>query len=257
MKKRTIVTTACLALLLSSTWIPRFAAGASRTQPYEHAEKWEWNLPIRDYGWCGPTALYHVINYFGDYGEYHYRAKSLFRTYWGSGTIELPRITTGNLKLISETAFGLFIQPSQRGAGWSLLDNVGDLYYTKNLNDRLYSVYVCSRSSKTEQVDIRRKRLDYILENVLENDTPVIIHLNSGIYGFGHYITLIGYDRDAGEVYYVDSLQGEEGVLTVSVEDFLGTRFYQRGLLYSARWDGTWMAFWHKEEGILCNTCGE
>lgn len=81
----------------------------------------------------------------------------------------------------------------------------------------MYSVYVCSKFSKTDQIEIRRKRLDYLLENALENDTPVIIHLYSGIYGYGHYITLIGYDKAKGggasvapfrlKVYYQASIE--------------------------------------------------
>lgn len=258
MKKRASILTVFFVFISCFIVLPSsYSAKAHRAQPYENAERWSWNLPIRESGYCGPASLYHVINYFGDYGSYYYRVKNLYKTYWGSGTIDLPRITASNLMLISETAFGLFIQPSQNGSGWSLLDNISDLYYTKDLNDRVYNVYVCSKFSKTNQVEVRRKRLDYILENVLENDTPVIVHLHSGIYGFGHYITLVGYDKAKGEVYYVDSLQSEEGIIAVSVEDFIGSRFYKRGGLYSARWDGEWMAFWHKKDETLCDRCGE
>lgn len=257
MKKQPYLKHLLFAVTLCLVTLTSIQSHAKGIQPYEKSSQWVWNLPIDGYGWCGPTALYHVINYYGDFGSYHYRVKTLFRTYWGQGTLELPEISMGNLMLISETAFGLFIQPSQRGAGWSLLDNIGDLYYTKDLNDNLYNVYVCSKFTKTGETEVRRKRLEYILENLLEKDIPVILHLHSGYYGMGHYITLVGYDEKRGEIYYVDSLQNEEGLLVVSVDDFLGSRFYKRGLLYSARWDGEWMAFWHREYGTLCDQCGE
>lgn len=226
-------------------------------QPYEKNERWSWILPIKSAGWCGPTSLYHVISYYGDYGSYYYRVKSLFRSYWGPGTIDLPVITMANLMFIGETAFGVFIQPSQNGSGWSLLDNVADLYYSKDLNDRVYNVYVCYKYTKPEEIDARRKRLDYILENALLNDTPVIVHLVSGIPGMGHYITVVGYDKKKSIVYYVDSLQSDKGIIEVDAEDFLGKKFYRRGMLYNARWDGEWMAFWHTENGVLCRACSE
>ncbi|MBU1169178.1 MAG: C39 family peptidase [Proteobacteria bacterium] len=226
-------------------------------QPYENKGHWEWNAPIEGPGYCGPASLYHIIAYYDDQGSYYYRVQSLFSSTWGDGMLDIPVITSDHPTPIGETEFGQFIQPDNYGSGWDLLDNITHLYYTLDLNDNVYDAFVCSSYTEPDAVEVRQNRLDNILENVLEKDVPVVIHLSSAYPGYGHYVTLIGYDPVKGYVYYVDSLKNDSGIISVPVSDFLSSNFYNGGLLYSARWDGEWMAFWHRGKNIVCTPCVE
>lgn len=226
-------------------------------QPYNTPGKWDWVAPIDGSGYCGPAALYHIINHYDDQGIYDYKEFDGDNWAWADQPLEIPVITQEQPMFIDDTDFGQFIQRYQTGSDWSMLDDVADLYVSKDENDRLYDVFVCSSYTPEEDVEVRRARLSYIYENLFKKGIPVVIHLTSNIPFSGHYLVLIGHDPDKGEVYYVDSLNHTAGILTVLIEDFLGQWFYDGGAYYSARWDGEWMAFWHPENGVVCDRCGE
>jgi hypothetical protein len=195
--------------------------------------------------------------FYGDHNQsYDYRVVLNYVLYdWADEPMPVPDIHPDNPILISDTEFGLFLQPDPYGSSWAMLQRVGRLYRSRNLDDPLYDLCVCTGHTEPEHVEIRRLRLRQMHDAFLSHDIPVIVHLDSGISGYGHYVTVIGYEPDEGRVYYVDSMKHDEGMITVSEEAFLEAEFYQSGLLYSARWDGEWMAFWHNGEAVSCNAC--
>ncbi|MBU1171408.1 MAG: C39 family peptidase [Proteobacteria bacterium] len=177
-------------------------------QPYEKTAQWSWVAPIDGSGYCGPAALYHIISYYGDYGLYD--SKNLPENDWAADLIEIPVITsTSPLMYIDDTSFGSFIQPDDTGSSWSYLERVANLYYSKDDNAPLYDVYVCSSHTLIEDIEIRRARLTYIREHLLNKDMPVVIHLDSSIPFLGHYVTLIGYSSNNETIYYVDSMHND------------------------------------------------
>ncbi|GAB6096996.1 hypothetical protein JCM14469_32500 [Desulfatiferula olefinivorans] len=228
-------------------------------QPYQHAGLWDWVAPILEGGWCGPASVYQIMAFYGDHNQsYDYRIVVDYMFYaWADGVMTVPDIRPDNPVLISDTDFGLFLQPDGTGSSWAMLERVGRLYHSRNLNDRLYDLCDCTGHTEPEHVGVRRRRLSRLCEDYLARDIPVIIHLDSGISGYGHYVTLVGCDPEAGRVFYVDALTHDQGVHTVTEEAFLSEAFYQSGLYYSARWDGEWMAFWHRGEAIPCTPCAE
>lgn len=267
MKTKSIIFPVILPFLLLSVILSFSACGSSNhndrsvlvveQQPYKDSGKWDWVAPIDGAGYCGPAALYHIINYYEDQGFYDYKNFDDDGWVWADQPLEIAAITEEDPMFIDDTDFGQFIQLYQTGSDWAMLDDVGDLYYSQDDNDRLYDVFVCSSYTSEEDIDVRRDRLNYIHDNLFKKGIPVVIHLTSTIPFSGHYVTLIGYDRGLGEVYYVDSLHNTSGIQAVDVEDFLGEWFYDGGDYYSARWDGEWMAFWHPENGVLCDRCGD
>ena len=226
-------------------------------QPYKDTGKWEWVAPIDGAGYCGPASLYHIINYYGDQGSYYYKISTDEGWVWADAPMVIPVITEEHPMFIEDTAFGLFIQPTSTGSNWAMLDDVAELYYSKDDNDPVYDTYVCSSYTQEDEIEVRRDRLDYIHENLLKKGIPVVLHLTSNIPMYGHYVDLIGYDGEKAQVYYADSLNHASGIRTVDLEDFLGQWFYDGGTYYSARWDGEWMALWHAEYATPCDQCGD
>lgn len=232
--------------------------GIAKRQPYECRGRWLWNAPIPEAGYCGPASLYHIIDYYDDQGVYEYRVGPVSSESWSDTPIEISEITPENPTAVGETAFGQFIQSEdQYGSNWAMLDDVANLYRSRDLDDKLYDVFVCPLETDSDEIEVRRRRLQDMCERVLEKNIPVVIHLSSYLPGLGHYVTLIGYDALRSRVYYVDSLHHDEGILMVSVDDFLSAAFYTSGMFYSARWDGSWMAFWHHGADIVCPPCTE
>jgi hypothetical protein len=224
-------------------------------QPVREKEAWQWVAPIDGSGYCGPASIYHIISYYGDWGEYEYKTPSGL---WAETPLEIPEITEANPMFIDVTDFGIFIQPDpDMGSGWIDLKKVAKLYRSRNTRDPLYQTYVCSEDTEIEAIETRRARLGYIRDHLLTKGLPVVIHLESSIPFYGHYITLIGHSLDRNEVYYVDSLKHDSGVLSAPADDFLGSWFYSAGLLYTARWDGEWMALWHPDGRTPCDCCGD
>lgn len=266
MKPKMIIYPTILPLMLLSVVLAFSACGSSDhknrsspavVQPYKDTGKWDWVAPIDGAGYCGPAALYHIISYYEDQGSYDYKILADEGWVWADQPVEIPVITEGNPMFIDDTDFGQFIQLYETGSDWDMLADVGALYSSQNDNDRLYDVFVCSSYTLEEDIDVRRARLNYIHENLFKKGIPVVIHLTSNIPLSGHYVALIGYDPAKEEVYYVDSLHNTSGIRTVDLEDFLGEWFYDGGAYYSARWDGEWMAFWHPENGVTCDQCGD
>jgi hypothetical protein len=265
MKTKPFIYPAILPLILLSVIFSFAACGSSdhkdrsspvMLQPYKDGGMWDWVAPIDGSGYCGPAALYHIINYYEDQGSYDYKEYDGEGWAWADQPLEIPAITEANPMFIDDTDFGQFIQRYETGSDWAMLDDVADLYSSQDENDRLYDVFVCSSNTSTEDIEVRRSRLNYIYENLFKKGIPVVIHLTSNIPFSGHYVALIGYDPDKEEVYYVDSLHHTSGIQAVDLEDFIGEWFYDGGDYYSARWDGQWMAFWHPENSVICDHCG-
>ncbi len=226
-----------------------------KSQPYLDEDTWAWVAPIDGAGYCGPASLYHIIAYYGDTGHYDWQTP---QGNWSDTRLHIPEINGENPLFIDATAFARFIQPNPGlGSGWIDLNKVTDLYRSKNILDRMYLAFACTSRTETDDIATRERRLSYIREHLLEQGFPVVVHLESAIPFYGHYIALIGYSPEHREIYYVDSLKHDSGIQTVPVEDFLGDWFYTGGFLYTARWDGEWMAFWDAELGTVCDRCGD
>ncbi len=91
----------------------------------------------------------------------------------------------------------------------------------------------------------RQSRLSAI-DAQLEQDRPVLIHLERPWRFAGHYVTLIGFeDQPAERVYrYVDTADADAGVKIVPAEQLAGSQFWYRGTGLPARWNGRYLAAW-------------
>lgn len=263
MKRKCSFFTACLIAVIAlfscgpdnGSSPPGSPSAPENGQPVHENGAWEWVAPIDGSGYCGPASIYHIISYYGDWGAYEYKTPSGL---WAETPLEIPEITEENPVFIDVTDFGLFIQPDpDAGSGWIDLKKAAKLYRSRNTADPLYKTYVCSEDTEIEAIETRRARLGYIRDHLLAKGLPVVIHLESSIPFYGHYITLIGHSLERNEVYYADALKHDSGVLSAPTEDFLGSWFYSAGLLYTARWDGEWMALWHPDEQTPCDRCGD
>jgi hypothetical protein len=261
--KRMLLFMALLFLVLSSSCGSNGSSKSGRfymtagEQPMTDQSEWAWVAPIDGGGYCGPAALYHIMHYYGDTGaSYYYKEYTLLGRVWADGLLTVAEINRRHPMYVDDTDFAAYIEPLEIGTGWTDLDNVRYLYRSKKESANMYDTYVCSNSTDEVDISARRNRLNYIRSNVLNYGTPVIIHLESSYVASGHYVVLVGYDSGSGTVYYVDSLNNTQGLIAVDVDTFLGDWFYDGGSLYSARWDGTWMAFWPSEYVAPCDRCG-
>jgi|GEM_PF-1921757 len=214
---------------------------ASR-QPVHHARAWEWVTPINGSGYCGPAALYQIIAYYGDFGTFEIKARSGKR--WLDRPLTIRPIRRSFSRFVDDSDFAKYIQPYSTGSNWTLMAKVSNLYRSRNPDDPLYHIHVCSSSIAPENIRDRSARLDDIREKLLNHGVPVVIHLDGVSLLPGHYLTLIGDDLQNSSVFFVDSLKPGAGIQAVPRDAFLKDWFYVSGKHYKARWDGTWMAFW-------------
>lgn len=91
----------------------------------------------------------------------------------------------------------------------------------------------------------RQSRLAAI-DAQLEQDRPVLIHLERPWRFAGHYVTLIGFeDRPAERIYrYVDTADANAGIKTVPARLLAGPLPWYRGSGLPARWNGRYLAVW-------------
>jgi hypothetical protein len=228
--------------------------GKHRTQPFEYTSKWTRVAPINGSGYCGPASLYHIISYYQDFGRFYVQSPPEKKS--NDGEVDIRPMDPEMPVFIDDTAFGKYIQPNGMGSSWKLLKKVTKLRRAAN-SGSLYDAYVCQSGTRLKDIGKRRMRLEYIRENLLNRNMPVVIHLQSSIPFCGHYVTLVGFDSRRSTVYYADSLRSRSGVQSVSLEEFLGSWFYVSGKYYKARWDGEWMAIWHAEDAAPCDRCGD
>lgn len=222
-----------------------FASVAYGGQPYQNTEFWRTNSTPENLvvaqdgsGFCGPGSLYNVFNYFKDQGDY-------------DGNITLSAINCAT-QYVDYSDFGAYVAGFAGGSntvktyGMSfdqLQESMDALYQN---GDQTYNTYLCdgfTNYDDSEDEAERRCRLDFILDNFLLNDIPVVIHLYHWSQ-FNHYVTLVGYNPSTGTVYYVDSLHPERFISSVGYDDFIESKFYYVSWYYQLRWDGEWMVFW-------------
>lgn len=189
---------------------------------------------------CGPTCFYMIFN--------HYEDHQIFIEDDCQTEVDL----TEELSMVTKgTQICQWINDgSTSGTSWNKLKNAADglcdadncsRYYVSELNDE-FTEY---NDSVAEEE--RRIRLDYIIENYLEKNRPVIIHLRRYWWLWNHYAVLIGYNADDSLLYYADSNGGT--IKTVDYDDFIEKKWYVSPdcRFYRARWDGEWMGFYHEQ----------
>ncbi len=223
-------------------------------QPVHDVKAWEWVAPIDGSGYCGPAALYQIIAFYGDFGTYERKNRAGKR--WLDRPLTIRSIRGTSSRFVDDSDFAQFIQPYSTGSNWTLMKKVANLYRSRNLDDPLYHICLCSLPTTPENVQARRGRLDDVRKSLLNHGIPVVIHLDGMSLLPGHYLTLIGDDPRNFTVSFVDSLKPGSGIQTVSRETFLTDWFYVSGKHYKARWDGTWLAFWHPGKISVCRECG-
>ncbi len=226
-----------ILLLCSVCFSPlALALTANAGQPYEEGFE-----PIpQGSAQCGPTAFYMIFNHYGDPQEFEEVDLS-----------EKVEVVTSDTQICRWVNGG-----STSGTSWSQLQDAADElhalgssdpYYVSELNDN-FTKY--KRSADEQE---RRDRLDYIVENYLEKNRPVIIHIKRYWFLHGHYLVLTGYDAENETVYYADPNGGSIG--EVGYEDFIEEKWYRspnlqgfRSWLFRGRWDGEWMGFYREND---------
>ncbi len=205
---------------------------------------------------CGPTITWLMMNH-------HYQG-AILKT--GNGRTDfynatLPPVCVGDVD--DCTSRNATIHNASEYAGWIEAQRDGKMspslrFLSERLTEmrdpatgkRMFEVEgnydIPSKSNVSERVS----RLATIRQH-LDNNRPVMIHLERPWFIPGHYVSLVGYERTAkGYVYsYVDTVQPEKGLLEVAEADLAGAdAWYDNGSVnYLARWTGRYMTFWPVE----------
>jgi len=129
----------------------------------------------------------------------------------------------------------------------------------KNLNRKIMNLtadkvnpYYSVESNTDNSVD-NSSQFAVINNSFLQQQVPVIIHLDRPSPYTGHFMILAGYDSASGIVYYMDPNKKESDPVlqSVSLTDFLDSNWYvspdESSTNPDAYWDGTWIGFIHAE----------
>lgn len=189
---------------------------------------------------CGPTSLYMVFNFYRDHG--------LFTDKKNQQQIDLSEKPS---RVTSKTTFCKWVNRGKdKGTSWSQMK-----YAIKDLlknNQRYYAVEINDRTTSYRGKKALRERLErfgYIVENYLNQNRPVIIHMRRSSYLPGHYLVVIGFDQENQMVYYADPNKGH--IDGIGYQDFIAEKWYisptNTAKWYNAYWDGEWLGFFHTD----------
>lgn len=219
----------CIRFIQLLLWVTlMFVSNASADQPY--------NDDFESYsgtdGLAGATCFYMVFNHFGDHDTY---TKSDCITEVDLSA-KLTTVTT------SSGVAQLINGGSTAGTSWSQLKNAAESLFKKDDCETKYTVELNSNFTEyndSQAEEERSIRLEYITENYLNKNKPVIIHMMRYWYYPGTYVVLTGHEN--GRVYYARA-NGVKG--SVTTDAFIKEKWYDPTLATKARWDGEWMGFY-------------
>ncbi len=207
----------------------------SAMQPYQTPGSFE---PVpQGSAQCGPTSFYMIFNYFNDQQLFVKDNCTTIIDFSDKHT-KITKDSQISQYFLGGSSYGISLKNLK-----TKIDNIYEVgscnpYYISELENS-YTGY----NSNGEKE--RRERLEYIKNNYLDNNIPVILHLKRFWFLWGHYIVLTGYDDINGVIYYADP----NGALlnTVTIDDFIKKNWYlHKGdpIYMQARWDGKWIGFY-------------
>jgi len=205
-------------------------------------------------GQCGSTAFYIIFKHYG----YHKYGGTFFDANYCSN-IDHSWDLHEDLTLL--TAFS-------KTSKWLSVESLGitcDRLYKKiedlsiHVNNECQPFFVVDGNCENLNDSEKEEEFKYILNNFLKKNRPVILHIerpiplyDPGLFQLfpGHFIVLIGYEKESKKVYYVDpnKLISEKYVLSVDYDDFIHNKWYGHSVLYPyGLWDGGWIGFYSKK----------
>ena len=200
------------------------------SQPYQN----NFEVIHQGSGLCGPTSWYMCFKHLGD----HVAPNSVF------DEVDLSEDISGTLT--SGKVCDWVNNCSSSGHGREELYNAANDLHRNG--EKYYDTEVEYDNIGSDNDLIRQQRLDYIKDNYLCYNAPVILHIRRSIYPYGHYIVLVGYDDVGGSVYLADPNDFKwTDVFSISVASFIQDQWYPGYIWYvdSGFWDGEWVGFKH------------
>jgi hypothetical protein len=210
----------------------------------------------QDTNQCGSTSFYMIFKYLEDYnfdGQLSSNPDCLAADLL-NGTNEIFTVITDT------TWVSTWLETSDDGI------SCNELYEKINLLSACYEdggtpFYLTIDGScdaieydpdnpSSEINEARREEFNYILQNYLMKEYPVILHLRRDYPYPGHWIVLTGFDSN-NKVYYMNPIRDDTSPIIQSVDyqSFITKRWYvPTGLIWwypNAYWDGTWIGFHH------------
>ena len=186
---------------------------------------------------CGPTSFYMIFNHFNDQQLFVKDDCTTILDFSAEHT-KITKNSQISQYLLNGSSSGITLKKLK-----TKTDNIYEIgscnpYYISELENNN------TRSNSNGKKE-RRERLEYIKNNYLDNNIPVILHLKRFWFLWGHYIVLTGYDDINEVIYYADP----NGALlnTINIDDFIGKNWYlHKGdpIYMQARWDGKWIGFY-------------
>jgi len=215
-------------------------------------------------GQCGPASFYLIFRYYGDDKKNICFSKGingpLFRMDISSLKSEKGNTNNDNSAVIIKrnSPVSKWMNGRSGSTDWGeLTAAVNELYYLKKdgKKDRYYSVIESNDDViSPSQSNLQSRKVmffDRIVLSYLDMNRPVIVHLKRKWPYSGHYIVLIGYDRNTSTIFYMDpNNKSGEIVRKVSSDSFLCSYWYEGDPELNwgnACWSGRWIGFYREE----------
>ena len=207
---------------------------------------------------CGATAFYMIFRYYGD----AFKAPSFFYDEKGkpldlSEDEDTYTASKEKTRLAKGSQIAEWINPYGGGTKWSQLKKGAEnLYFRPDLNGPLSRYYTLVDSNDTLIQNTKKNKKtkkDLMLNKIsplLEQNRPVLVHL-ARTNASGHYIVLIGYDKEKETIFYVDPNEKDTSsiVREIDYETFANTKWYEGAVPKAwgkAVWSGKYLSFAHK-----------
>ncbi len=251
-----------LVFFLSHLFVQAIFSNAASGQPYENGIKYDYAQQGNSQ--CGPASFYMIFKYYGDHlkDDVYYDSED---NDWLTGSTRDIRIDTDYLSPSSPFAYLFDIQNNSQILDRSnFRDKIEGLMY----NNEVYYDGTF-KLSKTTSPSTKRTRFNQI-KTFLNNNQPVIIHLDRYSIYWGHFIVIVGFDEDTDEVIYMDPnldkyindgdplvyVNGRQKPLyplkRINYDDFINDKWYENDdnkpwwgwYKFDAWWDGIWYGFY-------------
>lgn len=213
---------------------------------------------------CAATAFYMIFRYYGDASRptsffYDDKGNPLDFSEGGDTYATSKRSSSPKPRLAKGAQIAEWINPYGGGTKWSQLKKGAEnLYFRSEPNGPLsrYYTIIDSNDSLIQNTKKNRKTKKELMENkilpLLNQNRPVLVHLARES-ASGHYIVVVGYNRETETVYYVDPNEKESAsiVRQIDYDSFANKKWYEGNvpkIWGNAVWSGKYLSFAHKED---------